>query len=86
MRATEMRRLCTCLVVTGSIVFAANAAPAAEFDPYEKSITEVHEAMAAGEVTARQLVEYYLARIEVYDKQGPAINSIICASTAFTAG
>jgi Asp-tRNA(Asn)/Glu-tRNA(Gln) amidotransferase A subunit family amidase len=50
---------------------------AAEFDPYESSITEIHEAMAAGEVTARQLVEYYLARIEAYDKQGPAINSII---------
>ena len=33
--------------------------------------------MAAGDVTARQLVEYYLARIEAYDKQGPAINSII---------
>lgn len=33
--------------------------------------------MAAGKVTARQLVEYYLARIEAFDKQGPAINSII---------
>jgi len=33
--------------------------------------------MAAGEVTARDLVEYYLARIEAYDKQGSAINSII---------
>jgi Asp-tRNA(Asn)/Glu-tRNA(Gln) amidotransferase A subunit family amidase len=48
-----------------------------DFDPYETSITEIHEAMVAGEVTARQLVEYYLARIEAYDKQGPAINSII---------
>jgi Asp-tRNA(Asn)/Glu-tRNA(Gln) amidotransferase A subunit family amidase len=50
---------------------------AADFDPYETSIAEVHEAMAAGDVTARQLVEYYLARIDAYDKQGPAINSII---------
>ncbi len=60
-----------------AILFVASVGVAADFDPYETSITEIHEAMAAGEVTARQLVEYYLARIEAYDKQGPAINSII---------
>jgi len=61
----------------GAILFVSSVGVAADFDPYETSITEVHEAMAAGDVTARQLVEYYLARIEAYDKQGPAINSII---------
>jgi Asp-tRNA(Asn)/Glu-tRNA(Gln) amidotransferase A subunit family amidase len=61
----------TAAFIVSSVVVAA------DFDPYETSIAEVHEAMAAGEVTARQLVEYYLARIDVYDKQGPAINSII---------
>ena len=60
-----------------AILFVTSVGVAADFDPYETSITEIHEAMAAGEVTARQLVEYYLARIEAYDKQGPAINSII---------
>ena len=60
-----------------AILFVTSVGVAADFDPYETSITEIHEAMAAGEVTARQLIEYYLARIEAYDKQGPAINSII---------
>jgi Asp-tRNA(Asn)/Glu-tRNA(Gln) amidotransferase A subunit family amidase len=62
--------VCMLLLVSG-------AGFATDFDPYESSIMEIHEAMAAGEVNARQLVEYYLARIEAYDKQGPAINSIM---------
>ena len=33
--------------------------------------------MEAGELTSRQLVDAYLARIEAYDRQGPALNSII---------
>jgi Asp-tRNA(Asn)/Glu-tRNA(Gln) amidotransferase A subunit family amidase len=56
---------------------AAAAPQAAGFDVVEASIAEIHEAMAAGRLTARQLVEAYLARIEAYDKQGPALNAII---------
>ena len=70
-----MSRVFLFLVV--AMVIACSNVRAADFDPYETSITEIHEAMAAGDVTARELVEYYLARIEAYDKQGPAINSII---------
>jgi Asp-tRNA(Asn)/Glu-tRNA(Gln) amidotransferase A subunit family amidase len=33
--------------------------------------------MQAGEVTSRQLVESYLARIEAYDRQGPSLNAIV---------
>ncbi|HCJ57580.1 MAG TPA: amidase [Clostridiaceae bacterium] len=33
--------------------------------------------MLAGKLTCRQLVEYYLKRIEAYDQKGPALNSII---------
>ena len=36
----------------------------------EKSIEELQAAMQAGEVTSRQLVDIYLARIAAYDKQG----------------
>ena len=43
----------------------------------EASIADIHAAMTAGEVTARDLVQMYLDRIEAYDKQGPAINAII---------
>ncbi len=48
-----------------------------EFNVVEASIAEIHAAMAAGELTARQLVQLYLDRIEAYDKQGPAVNALI---------
>ena len=47
------------------------------FDVIEATITDIHRAMEAGELTARELVQHYLDRIEAYDKQGPAINAII---------
>lgn len=43
----------------------------------ELTIAEAHQAMLERTLTARQLVEAYLARIEAYDKQGPTINSLI---------
>jgi Asp-tRNA(Asn)/Glu-tRNA(Gln) amidotransferase A subunit family amidase len=52
------------------------AAPAA-FPVEETTIADIHRAMEAGELTARRLVELYLARIQAYDKQGPAINALI---------
>ncbi len=48
-----------------------------DFDVVEATLAEMHEAMSAGELTARELVQLYLDRIEAYDKQGPAINAII---------
>ena len=51
--------------------------PLSPFDVMEKSIDELQRAMADGKVTARQLVDIYLARIEAYDKRGPALNAIM---------
>lgn len=47
------------------------------FDVMEKTIPELQEAMQKGVVTARDLVEIYLARIEAYDQHGPRLNAII---------
>ena len=47
------------------------------FNVVETTIADIHAAFAAGTLTARQLVQLYLDRIEAYDKQGPAINAII---------
>lgn len=47
------------------------------FQLQEATIDSIHHALRAGEITCRQLVEMYLARIEAYDKNGPEINSII---------
>jgi len=51
--------------------------PQSRFNVVEATISDIHRAMHAGELTARQLVQLYLDRIEAYDKQGPAVNSII---------
>src|ERR1051325_7246847 len=47
------------------------------FNVVEATISNIHDAFSAGTLTARQLVQTYLERIEAYDKQGPAINCVI---------
>jgi Asp-tRNA(Asn)/Glu-tRNA(Gln) amidotransferase A subunit family amidase len=51
--------------------------PAASYDVFEKSITDLRLAMEEGRITSRQIVEQYLARIDAYDRRGPAINAFI---------
>lgn len=43
----------------------------------EATVSGVHAAMREGRLTARQLVQSYLDRIEAYDKSGPRINSVL---------
>lgn len=43
----------------------------------ELTIAEAHEAMLAGTLTARALVEAYHERIDAYDRNGPTINALI---------
>src|ERR1043166_3039000 len=47
------------------------------FQLLEATISDIHEAYKSGQLTARQLVQMYLDRIEAYDQKGPAINSVI---------
>ncbi|MCI0489672.1 MAG: amidase [Blastocatellia bacterium] len=49
----------------------------APFELEETSIAELQDAMKTGELTARAIVDKYLARIDEIDKQGAALNSII---------
>ncbi len=50
------------------------------FDVMEASIAEIAAALDAGEVTSRELVAGYLARIEAYDQRGPALNAMVVIS------
>jgi Asp-tRNA(Asn)/Glu-tRNA(Gln) amidotransferase A subunit family amidase len=43
----------------------------------EATIADIHRAFAARTLTCRALVDAYLARIDAYDKQGPALNAIV---------
>ncbi|MBL8173688.1 MAG: amidase [Bryobacterales bacterium] len=56
-------------------LFAAAAFPQHPIE--ETTIAEVHQSIRAGRLTCRALVDAYLRRIEAYDKNGPAINSIV---------
>lgn len=47
------------------------------FEIVETTIADIHAAYRSGRLTARQLVQAYLDRIEAYDRNGPAINSVI---------
>ncbi len=53
------------------------AACAPEFQVEETTIAEINAAMEAGRLTAEELVQSYLDRIEAYDKDGPYLNSLI---------
>jgi Asp-tRNA(Asn)/Glu-tRNA(Gln) amidotransferase A subunit family amidase len=53
------------------------AEPQQPFQIEEATIRQLHDAMRAGRLTCRALVDHYLARIDAYDKQGPALNAIL---------
>ncbi len=53
----------------------AQEIPAFELD--EVTVADLQQGMASGKYTARSLVEKYLARIDVLDKRGQTVNSVI---------
>ena len=53
------------------------ATPTLALEVAEASIADLQGALDDGRVTSVELVEQYLARIEAYDQDGPALNSII---------
>ena len=73
--------------ITALVAFATTAyflqsslpvqSAAASFDVMETTIEDVHKAYSSGQLSARQLTQVYLDRIEAYDKNGPKINCVI---------
>jgi Asp-tRNA(Asn)/Glu-tRNA(Gln) amidotransferase A subunit family amidase len=62
------------------LLSAALFLPAQErvaFEVVEATIVQVHDAMQSGRLTCRTLVDLYQKRIEAYDKNGVALNSIV---------
>jgi Asp-tRNA(Asn)/Glu-tRNA(Gln) amidotransferase A subunit family amidase len=66
--------LVLCLLVASSVGQLQTSAP---FEAQEATIAQIHDAMRAGRLTCRALVDQYLRRIATYDKNGPAINAIV---------
>ena len=72
----------SCLVVLiggAGCLFAQTTSnePPPPFDVVEATIADIHQAMRAGTLTSKELVQLYLDRIEAFDKRGPAVNAII---------
>src|SRR3954462_11630932 len=70
--------------ILGAAALAAQQPPppqpppaAAPFRVEEATIAQIHEAMKAGRLTCRALVDTYLRRIHAYDKNGPGINALV---------
>ena len=43
----------------------------------ELTIHGAQQAYLSGQLTCREMVEFYLARIDAYDRQGPCLNAVI---------
>src|SRR5277367_2584282 len=67
-------RIYAVVLLAGGALRAQTAAP---FDVVEATIAHVHDAMGAGRLTCRGLVDAYIRRINAYDKNGPAMNAIV---------
>ncbi len=63
------------VVVLALLLLSAQAQP--PFRLEEATIADVHAAFRARTLTCRSLVEQYLARIDAFDKKGPALNAIV---------
>src|SRR5580658_1440493 len=63
--------------VFSAMTTLARAQSTPPFEVEEATIGQVHEAMRSGRLTCRELVDAYIRRIRVYDKNGPAINAIV---------
>ena len=76
------RRLAVLLIIAGAvlsfdaIVSAEEQRAMPPFDPFEATIPELQVAMGTGRLTARELTQFYLARIERFDQTGPALNTM----------
>src|SRR5258708_1639963 len=67
-------RLAAAALLWASLLPAQTTPP---FEVAEATIAQVHDAMRAGRLTCRGLVDAYIRRIDTYDKNGPAINAIV---------
>jgi amidase len=64
-------------LLVSTLLIAVGRLLAGEFDLATATIADVNAAFDSGKLTSEKLVQIYLARIEAYDKKGPALNTVI---------
>lgn len=71
-------RIVTLLPVLAASGFASSPAPAAgQIEVTEATIDQLQAAMASGAATAVEITRAYLARIDAYDRDEPALRSMV---------
>ena len=65
------------LVLLSSFFAGAGQSQTQAFRVTDATVQDVHDAYKSHRLTAHQLVQSYLNRIEAYDKKGPSLNTII---------
>ena len=81
-KPTRMRmKIIVPLLILFFVPFAKGETDSA-FSLMESSIEKIHRAIEAGTLTCHGLVAQYLDRINAYDQQGPAINSMLYINPA----
>src|ERR1051326_1461136 len=70
-------------VTLGLTFFLTSVFPAARgfaqtpsFDPFEATIPQIRAALSSGAITCKQLVQFYLDRMDALDIAGPKLNAI----------
>src|SRR5258708_16547049 len=59
------------------LLFVTSAgAQAPAFDPFEAAIPQMRAALASGRITCKQLVQFYLDRMDALDIGGPKLNAV----------
>lgn len=59
------------------LFLAATISARADFELVEATIADAHRAFRSGELTAKELTQMYLDRIEAYDQKGPTLNCVL---------
>ena len=70
-------RLACCAIMLAQAGCASAPHGRAPFRVEEATIADIHAALRTGSATCRDVVGQYLARIERFDRQGPAINALV---------
>src|SRR5262245_13366125 len=64
-----------------AIIATLMTSQTSNFEVQEATISDIHRALASRRITCPQLVQKYLARIDAYDKKGPAVNAVITVNS-----
>jgi len=70
-------RLPAAFLLTTMLLIAACSKPPAEVEPMNYPAPELVRKLATGELSATQVTQYYLSRIESLDRHGPQLKAVL---------